>query len=261
MVLIWGLRKGNPQKGTLSDHDAEMQRRSRILLRDLDEKKEKVIVPAVTVAELLCPLDPREHGEFIAVLTQRFFCPPFDIRAASLAAELWQYNRGLPSSEQISRTVLKADVLIISSARVGGASVFYSHDGKCRKLAVERGQPRFPGARNWMAPSATSATGVGGSLNSGFLYFSLPYARPLPVKSRSCTSCFGQWSPDSPSSATAVLPVPDRRRDTWQPPVSRTAGSGDPRRTSTICGDSAKSLECPVMRSPWSCTTIGRAPW
>jgi hypothetical protein len=54
MVLIWGLRKGNPQKGTLSDHDADMQRRSRILLRDLDEKKEKVIVPAVTVAEILC---------------------------------------------------------------------------------------------------------------------------------------------------------------------------------------------------------------
>jgi hypothetical protein len=97
MVLIWGgLRKVNPQKGTLSDHDAEMQRRSRILLRDLDEKKEIVIVPAVAVAELLCPIDPKEHGKFIAILTQRFFCPPFDIRAASLAAELWQYHRGLP---------------------------------------------------------------------------------------------------------------------------------------------------------------------
>jgi hypothetical protein len=35
-------------------------------------------------------------------------------------------------------------------------------------------------------------TGVDGSLNSGFLYFSLPHARPLPVKSRSCTSWFGQ---------------------------------------------------------------------
>jgi len=29
----------------------------------------------------------------------------------------------------------------------------------------------------------------------------------------------------------------------------------------TSCGDSAKSLECPVMRSPWSCTAIGWAPW
>jgi hypothetical protein len=138
MVLIWALRK-DPKKGKLTDHDAEMLRRSRILLRDLDEKKQIVILPAVAVAELLCPIDPKEHGKFIAVLTQRFFCPPFDIRAASLAAELWQYHRGLPATEQISRTVLKADVLIISSAKVGGASTFYSHDAKCRKLAAHAG--------------------------------------------------------------------------------------------------------------------------
>ncbi len=50
MILIWGgLRRTNPQKGKLSDHDVEMQRRSRILLRDLDDKKEIVIVPAVAV--------------------------------------------------------------------------------------------------------------------------------------------------------------------------------------------------------------------
>ena len=138
MALIWALRK-DPQKGKLSDHDTEMVRRSRILLRDLDERKLIVIVPAVAVAELLCPIDPKEHGKFIAVLTQRFFCPPFDIRAASLAAELWQYHRGLPSDEQISRTVLKADVLIVSSAKVGGASAFYSHDAKCRRLATHAG--------------------------------------------------------------------------------------------------------------------------
>src|SRR5271157_1143340 len=45
------------------------------------------------------------------------------------------------------------------------------------------------------------------------------------------------------------------------PNECRTAGSGDPRRTSTSCGGSAKSLECPVMRSPWSNPAIGWAPW
>jgi hypothetical protein len=35
--------------------------------------------------------------------------------------------------------VLKADVLIISSAKVAGASVFYSHDAKSRSLAAEAG--------------------------------------------------------------------------------------------------------------------------
>jgi hypothetical protein len=140
MVLIWGgLRKVNPRSGSHGAHDADMERRSRILLRDLDEKKETVIVPVVTIAELLAPMDPNDHGAFIAAIQERFFCPPFDIRAASLAAKLWRYNRGLPSAEQISRTVLKADVLIIASVKVGGASVFYSHDANCRKLASHAG--------------------------------------------------------------------------------------------------------------------------
>src|SRR5271157_5047 len=68
----------------------------------------------------------------------------------------------------------------------------------------DRGHPqshtRFAGARQWVAPSAT---GVGGSLNSGFLYYSLPHARPVPAKSWSCTSWFGSGLRTRPASATA----------------------------------------------------------
>ena len=52
---------------------------------------------------------------------------------------------------------------------------------------------------------------------------------------------FGQWSPGPPSSATAVLPAPDRWRVTWRPPLSRMAGPGDPGRTSPR--PSARHLE------------------
>ncbi len=68
------------------------------------------------------------------------------------------------------------------------------------------------------------------------VYFFLPHARPVPVKSWPCTSWFGQWSTNPPSSATAGLPVPNRWRVTWRPPVSRTAWSGDPRRTKSHPG-------------------------
>jgi hypothetical protein len=140
MVLIWGgLRRSVPSNPSAAAHAAEMEYRSRVLLRDLEEKGETIIIPAVSVAELLVPLDPSEHGNFMAILTQRFFCPPFDLRAASLAAQLWQYHRGLPPKEQMQRSVLKADVLIISVAKAAGASAFYSHDEKCRKLAVRAG--------------------------------------------------------------------------------------------------------------------------
>ena len=39
-----------------------------------------------------------------------------------------------------------------------------------------------------------------------------------------------------PSSATAGLPVPDRWRVTWRPPVGRTTGSGDPRPNQLVQG-------------------------
>jgi predicted nucleic acid-binding protein len=112
-----------------------LQDRAKILLRQLDDDKATIIVPTVVVAELLVPLRPAQHGEFIAELRRRFFCPPLELQAAALAAELWRKHRGLPKSQQAKRTTLKADVLIIATARVAGASIFYSHEPKCRRLA------------------------------------------------------------------------------------------------------------------------------
>jgi hypothetical protein len=90
MVLVWGgLRRPVSTHPSAAGHASEMEYRSRVLLRDLENKGETIIIPAVSVVELLAPLDASEHGNFIAILTQRFFCPPFDLRAASLAAQLW----------------------------------------------------------------------------------------------------------------------------------------------------------------------------
>jgi PIN domain len=140
MVLVWGgLRPPISKKTATSAHVAEMEFRSRVLIRDLEDRGEKVIIPTIAVAELLTPLEPHQHGQFIATLTDRFFCPPFDLRVAAMAAQLWQWHRGLPAEEQIQRSVLKADVLIISVAKVAGASIFYSHDAKSRKLAAHAG--------------------------------------------------------------------------------------------------------------------------
>ncbi len=139
MVLIWGGLRRPITTIPSSEHTAEMEFRARVLIRDLEVKGEAIIIPAVSVAELLAPLDDHEHGNFMAVLTQRFFCPPFDLPAASLASQLWKYHRDLPPKDQLQRTVLKADVLIVATARVAGASIFYSHDSRCRKLAERAG--------------------------------------------------------------------------------------------------------------------------
>jgi predicted nucleic acid-binding protein len=135
-TLIWGLqsadsRGGNPRQKNLK----EMQQRSRILLSILEEGGETIIVPTVMVAELLIKVEVASHSRFLATLQGRFFIPPFDLRACALAADLWIRHRGLARDEQIQRTTLKADVLIVATAKVAGAKLIYSNDPKFRKLA------------------------------------------------------------------------------------------------------------------------------
>src|SRR5579885_1321006 len=112
-----------------------MRRRSIILLDDLAAKKETVILPTVAAAEFLLGVDPARHGSVVADLQERFVLRPFDLPAMSWAARRWQQHRNLPKAEQISRVCLKADVMIVATAKVAGVSVVYSHESKVRKLA------------------------------------------------------------------------------------------------------------------------------
>jgi predicted nucleic acid-binding protein len=144
MVLIWGLaklgsRRGNPRQPDLVD----LQTRSLILIDMLEEAKETVIVPTVTVGELLLGVKPDRHDDFLAEIQARFFCPPFDLRAAAMAAKLWQTHRELPKSEQLERKLLRADVMIVATAKVAGAARFYSHEPKMRRLAEHAGLEAF----------------------------------------------------------------------------------------------------------------------
>lgn len=93
---------------------------------------------------MLAGVDPKKHARVIAYFQDRFFCPPFDLKACVLAARLWHFERGLPGhsaglpeEERSARRVLKSDILIVASAKEAGVSDFYSHEPKCRRLAAE----------------------------------------------------------------------------------------------------------------------------
>jgi predicted nucleic acid-binding protein len=105
------------------------------LIDELEQRKEPIFVPTVAVAELLVKIPAKDHDQFVIEMQRRFFCPPVDIKASVIAARLWQAHRELPKAEQLSRSVLKADVLIIASAAAAGASTYYSHEPGARKLA------------------------------------------------------------------------------------------------------------------------------
>jgi predicted nucleic acid-binding protein len=140
----WTMRKDQKEKKTQDVR--EMQRRARLLMRMLDEQKAKVIIPSVVIAELLAGVEPQKHTKLLAEFNEHFFCPSFDIQAAPLAAKLWQFEHGLrnvqpglPKDQRSPRNVLKADTMIIATAKLAGASVFYSHEARCRRLAEEAG--------------------------------------------------------------------------------------------------------------------------
>jgi len=110
--------------------------RSKLLLHQIERRKGTVLLPTIAISELLVPVPKAQQGELIAALTKKFVCPPFDIMAAAIAADLWSRHKRLPQDQQYgSRQVLRADAMIVASACAAGATDFYSHDGNCRALA------------------------------------------------------------------------------------------------------------------------------
>lgn len=80
-------------------------------------------------------IEEAKHQHFLEIVQKKFFCASFDLPASALAAKLWLINHKLPTEDKIARATLKADVQIIATAVVHGATTFYSNDKKARKLA------------------------------------------------------------------------------------------------------------------------------
>jgi predicted nucleic acid-binding protein len=142
MTVIWGFkatgsRRGNPKQKDLP----EMQRRARILIDVLEKENQMVILPAIALAEVLIGVEEKHHDQFISEIQKHFFCPPFDVHASAFAAKLWIGHSGLAKSLHIKRETLKADVQIVATAIVAGATRFYTHDEKLRKLSASAGLP------------------------------------------------------------------------------------------------------------------------
>lgn len=120
------------KKGTKINPD--LQTHAKILLHKL--RNDTIVLPTIAVSELLVPVPPAQQGLLIASLSKRFFCPNFDMPAASIASQLWASHKKIDTQLQYkSRHVLRSDAMIIASAKSAGATDFYSHDKKCRALA------------------------------------------------------------------------------------------------------------------------------
>jgi hypothetical protein len=135
MVLIYA--EIVPSKdGKRSKDFNDLRTRSRLLLIMAERKKHKILLPTVAISELLVPVPLAQQGPLIALLQQKFICPPFDLPAASIAAALIARHKKLPQDQRYDqRDVVRADAMIIASSKAAGATDFYSHDRKCQTLA------------------------------------------------------------------------------------------------------------------------------
>ncbi len=127
MVLVWAIRE---------DGTKEQLKWAKWLFQSLEQENAQIIIPAVCLAEYLTPIEEGRHREVTARLTKRFIIAPFDVRCASLAATL--FVKGKAEREmhtENARKCLRADSLIIATAAVHNAEVFYSNDRDCRNLA------------------------------------------------------------------------------------------------------------------------------
>jgi hypothetical protein len=133
MILIYAeIVPSNP--ATRSADFADLRDRATLLLHM--RKDDTIVLPTVAMSELLVPVPKAERGALIAILRQKFVCPPFDLPAASIAADLWSQHRDLPQDQKYGkRHVVRPDCMILASARAAGATEFYTHDKKCRILA------------------------------------------------------------------------------------------------------------------------------
>jgi hypothetical protein len=135
MILIYAEIVPSKSAKRCSDFD-DLRLRSRLLLVMAKRKNNKILLPTVAVSELLVPVPKSQQGPLIALLQQSFICPPFDLPAASIAADLLFRHKKLPQDQQYDeRQVVRADAMIVASAKAAGATDFFSHDRKCRTLA------------------------------------------------------------------------------------------------------------------------------
>ena len=141
-ILVWGIRKeGPPDLKQYADYFFNQ------LDNDKDDKgrsNAQVMVPTVVLTEFITPVkSSEERDKLIAELGKRFLIEPFDARDAALAATLWHYGKtnrdrqNAPKDGQ--RAILRADTMIIATAKGHGATEFYSEDDDARAMAQKVG--------------------------------------------------------------------------------------------------------------------------
>lgn len=131
-VIIWGVKR------QASSTQQEMIERAEALIKQCEENKDTVVVPAIVVGEVLCNLPLESQPQLFKVLNENFVIIPYDMRAARHNARIWQ-EQALIRQElrkaDVPRQAIKADIAILSTALAYSCETLYTGDKDLIKLA------------------------------------------------------------------------------------------------------------------------------
>ncbi len=117
--------------------DQDLMERAGWLLDALFDQKATVCVSVVSIAEYLVKIPLSQHSQMIRKLESRFTIAPFNLRAASVAADLVakSKNNAHVTRRDGDRPCLMADTKIAASLFAAGIRELYANDSRILDLA------------------------------------------------------------------------------------------------------------------------------
>lgn len=131
-VIIWGIKR------QASSTQRDMIERAEALIKQCEENKDTVVVPAIVVGEVLCNLPLENQPQLFKVLNESFIIVPYDIHAARHNAKIWQEQEPLRQElrkAEVPRQAIKADIAILATALAYSCEILYTGDKDLIKLA------------------------------------------------------------------------------------------------------------------------------
>jgi predicted nucleic acid-binding protein len=125
--IIWGIQKNARY------NQMDMISKTERFLHWLDKNQFRVVIPSIVVAEVLQGIPDHKRDDFLSALRTSYVIVPFDALAAVHFARI-SMKIIIPDGG-LTRTILKADRLIVATAAAKKVHCLYSNDSGVAKVA------------------------------------------------------------------------------------------------------------------------------
>ena len=128
MVVIWGIQ------GWSKPEQQDMIIRARVALEKISNSKDQIAISAITLAEVLSGVKEGDRKGFKELVEDSLIVLPFDGLAALEYSKIWnkktrdRVRSRTKNKEQLTRSQMKADTMIVASAISRNAKFIYSED-------------------------------------------------------------------------------------------------------------------------------------